>query len=1098
MASFNSPGSVAISPDRAFALVADYSNNRVRRILIATGAVTTLAGSGLASFADGIGAMAAFNQLTGITISPDGVFSLVADTYNHRVRRIVIATGAVTTLAGSGTPTFADGAGAQASFQYPTGVCISPNGTLAFVADQSNQRVRRIAIATGMVSTLAGSSTAGSANGAGAQASFNQPIDVAISPDSAFLLVADWKNHRVRRILIGTGEVTTLAGLGSASFADGTGAQASFNQPRGIAISPDGSFALLADEKNQRVRRITIATGAVTTLAGSSLAALVDGTGTLAAFNSPSGVSISPDGAFALVADSKNHRVRHISLASPCPVTAYCPTSGMSISEPCLPNFYCATTGLSAVSGPCDFGAYCAGGASSPGGIPCPPGSYCQNLTSLPCLRGYFCAGGLHTPPAACPAGTFCGTAGLSAPTPCVGGFFCNTAGLSAPTGQCTVGQVCPAGASAAATCPLGMLCQSAGLSVATPCAAGSSCSATVQSPCTVGMFALGGASACTQCPRGSFSSTAGSCANRLDRFFSSVSRFLLPLVCSTVFFFSLDLSGASTCSLCTAGSYVTNTSSSTCTACPPGMLCSLGATAPTAPRATGKSSFNPFTTTNAQNQEAVFEIGKLVLFGCGPVVLFIIALGIVGERSPRLQHALGTCCGSCSFVNWSRIDMFSVGDKQLTDKRAAFGVSMSFAAVVVFLGAGAILGVNTVMFPIYESSVSPQPPPWEPIGVFELVVTVLGGGSVEQCAAGPANGFGIFESRRVDWSVLPTRAPNAYNETDGSCTLSWRCDGRCTMLAASSATLQLRSPSRSWVNFVQFAVVAPLFASGTFSLVPDFGVLPFRIERSFYVSADTIPSHLNSSLRGAASINLALTPYVINASSTATKAVAFEPSVLGLEFGDGVTTLDSFDFGAADGFTLNFVLNRNSLSLVFASASSTAVILTFLLLLSSLAGVIFKVCTWLLKLLRALCSVRDPVKSLEHMPQVDAVPTDESRTDHASDINLQGIGLRASVNPLFSFGGDLAPAGGDVATKQLVAGSLDQNQQQEDTRRQQAGKNRMQEDKIQMLEEKNREQETRIRQLEVAFAEMRKLLLQPATGAHWQRAQLSTGSNYA
>lgn len=331
-ASFSTPLGVAISPDGGFALVADANNHRVRRIGLATGAVTTLAGSDSSTFADGTGTAAGMNYPFGIAISNDGVFALVTENSGRRVRRIVIATGVVTVLAGSLTATAAtvDGTGTQASFNVPRAMAISPDSSVALVAEYSGHVVRHIAIVTGTVTTLAGSGTGAFADGMGTQASFNSPTGLVISPDGAIALVVDNRNFRVRRIVIATGLVSTLAGSGSAGAQDGIGTQASFANPNGAAISPDGTFALVCETSLNRVRRIVIASGSVTSLAGSGTAAFADGSGISASFSGLIGIAISPDSSFALIADQNNHRVRRIALTSPCKAGYFCARGAFS------------------------------------------------------------------------------------------------------------------------------------------------------------------------------------------------------------------------------------------------------------------------------------------------------------------------------------------------------------------------------------------------------------------------------------------------------------------------------------------------------------------------------------------------------------------------------------------------------------------------------------------------------------------------------------------------------------------------------------------------------------------------------------------------
>merc|ERR1711988_182019 len=139
----NIPMGIAISPDGTLLFVGDFNNNRIRQIVISTGVVTTIAGSGTATFADGTGDAASFNKPTGVAVSPDGTLLFVADYRSNRIRQVVISTGVVTTLAGSGTATFADGTGDAASFREPFLMSINPDGTMLFVADIGNNRIRQ-------------------------------------------------------------------------------------------------------------------------------------------------------------------------------------------------------------------------------------------------------------------------------------------------------------------------------------------------------------------------------------------------------------------------------------------------------------------------------------------------------------------------------------------------------------------------------------------------------------------------------------------------------------------------------------------------------------------------------------------------------------------------------------------------------------------------------------------------------------------------------------------------------------------------------------------------------------------------------------------
>jgi sugar lactone lactonase YvrE len=313
-ARFNFPQGVT-SDGAGNLYVTDSGNNTIRRIVIATGKVTTLAGSAPAAGSDdGTGAKARFTAPQGIT--NDGAGNLfVADSVNNTIRKVVIATGAVTTLTGSaGLTGGSDGTGAKALFNGPGDVASDGAGSL-IVADTNNHAIRAVVIASGAVTTLAGSaSSAGRDNGPATTARFQAPIGVA-SDGAGNLLVADSGNHAIRKIVLATQTVSTLAGFaGKAGSDDGTGAAALFDDPQGVAS--DGADNLfVADSDNHTIRRVVVATGVVTTLAGDpTTPGSDDGAGPAARFNTP--LAVVCDGAGNLfVADSGNHTIRKIVIA---------------------------------------------------------------------------------------------------------------------------------------------------------------------------------------------------------------------------------------------------------------------------------------------------------------------------------------------------------------------------------------------------------------------------------------------------------------------------------------------------------------------------------------------------------------------------------------------------------------------------------------------------------------------------------------------------------------------------------------------------------------------------------------------------------------
>lgn len=315
LAGFNSP--TGITTDGVNLYVADKTNCKIRKLEIATGVVTTVAGGGLinglfsAGNVDGPGAIALFNSPMGITT--DGTNLYVVDTFNNTIRKIVTATGVVSTFAGGGTFVAGGGNGPAltASFNGPQG--ITTDGVNLYVADRLNHNIRQIVIATGVVSTLAGTGALGAIDGPGiTTATFNYPS--ALTTDGVNLYVADTFNHKIRKIVIATGVVSTLAGTGVAGAVEGAGlTTATFNYPSGITT--DGVNLYVSDLMNNKIRKVIIATGMVSTLAGSGTAAsganytpVINGLN--ATFNNPAG--ITSDGVSLFVADTGLHIIRKI------------------------------------------------------------------------------------------------------------------------------------------------------------------------------------------------------------------------------------------------------------------------------------------------------------------------------------------------------------------------------------------------------------------------------------------------------------------------------------------------------------------------------------------------------------------------------------------------------------------------------------------------------------------------------------------------------------------------------------------------------------------------------------------------------------------
>ena len=293
-----------ITTDGINLYVADRENHLIRQIVISSSKVTTLAGTYGGGSGDGTGTSASFSRPMGITTDRSNLY--VADTGNHVIRKIVISTGKVTTIAGTGSAGYENGTGTSASFWNPRG--ITTDGTNLYVSGTINHMIRKIVISTGVVTTLAGKRSYGSANGTGTSSTFNSPI--GITTDGTNLYVADTDNHMIRKIVISTGVVTTIAGggTGSQGSSNGTGTSASFFYPYGITT--DGTNLYVADLQNHLIRKIVISTRVVTTITGTGSIGSANGTGTSASFFYPYG--ITTDGTNLYISDEMNNMIRKI------------------------------------------------------------------------------------------------------------------------------------------------------------------------------------------------------------------------------------------------------------------------------------------------------------------------------------------------------------------------------------------------------------------------------------------------------------------------------------------------------------------------------------------------------------------------------------------------------------------------------------------------------------------------------------------------------------------------------------------------------------------------------------------------------------------
>lgn len=311
-AQFNDPTGVAVDANGNL-YVADQNNNRIRKIspLGTNWNVVTIAGGTQGSL-NGTNTAAQFSGPTGIVINASGSL-YVADQYNSVIRQISISgtNWIVSTIAGTaGVSGNKNGTNGAARFSNPTGIAVDGAGNL-FVADEGNNAIRKITLSTTnwIVTTVAGGSQ-GASDGSNTTAQFFEPSGVAVDSDGR-VFVADQFNNTIRMITpVGTNwVVTTIAGRSVSGFSNGLSTNALFDAPIGIVVDTNDTV-YVADLFNNAIREL-VSTGTnweVSTVAG-GVEGMNNGTGSNASFNLPFGVAADAYGDI-FVADSQNNAVR--------------------------------------------------------------------------------------------------------------------------------------------------------------------------------------------------------------------------------------------------------------------------------------------------------------------------------------------------------------------------------------------------------------------------------------------------------------------------------------------------------------------------------------------------------------------------------------------------------------------------------------------------------------------------------------------------------------------------------------------------------------------------------------------------------------------
>ncbi len=367
-AELNSPTGIAV--DAAGNLfIADAANNVIRKVNANTHVISTIAGIGTAGYS-GDGGNAAAAQLNGATTVALDQFGdlFISDRGNNVIRKVVLSTGVITTVAGNGTAGYLGdfGAATSAALAGPFGIAVDAAGNL-FIADSGNNVIRKVNAFTNLITTVAGNG-AGGYSGDGGQATaakLNAPYGIAVD-EFGNLYIADSGNNVIRKVNAATQTITTIAGTGSAGFL-GDGGQAKsaeLNDPIGIAVDSAGNV-FFSDSLNYVVREIRASNQTITRVAGNKTIGYSGDNGPATAAKLSGSTTVAMDAAGNLyIADTYNSVVRRVSAAVYVNVTPATPkvtvidAGGPANGKPYTATFTATGINAAPVNGVANFTYY--------------------------------------------------------------------------------------------------------------------------------------------------------------------------------------------------------------------------------------------------------------------------------------------------------------------------------------------------------------------------------------------------------------------------------------------------------------------------------------------------------------------------------------------------------------------------------------------------------------------------------------------------------------------------------------------------------------------------------------------------------------------
>jgi len=328
--------------------IADTDNNAIRKVVISTGIISTVAGNGTEGYTGngGLATKAELNEPEGVAVDSFGDL-YIADSENYVIREVVAATADISTVAGNGYFSYSGDGGpaANAQLDEPLGMALDVFGNV-YIADSDNSVIREVNVSTGTISTVAGNGIYGYTgdSGAATSAELRYPVGVAVD-NSGDIYISDYYSAVIREVNGVTGLIYTFAGTGDCNYSnDGSVATvAELCDPQGLALDLSGNL-YIADSDNERIREVNAATNIITTVAGNgSTGYFGDGSpATSSELDWPTGVALDTSGDL-FIADSDNYVIREVSL-NPTDIPDYGNITTVAGDYYCCAGAYVTTT----------------------------------------------------------------------------------------------------------------------------------------------------------------------------------------------------------------------------------------------------------------------------------------------------------------------------------------------------------------------------------------------------------------------------------------------------------------------------------------------------------------------------------------------------------------------------------------------------------------------------------------------------------------------------------------------------------------------------------------------------------------------------------